>query len=111
MAKNLFVFSGNAKQNITEDQFQRLMAQWSLKNKTDNMFNHRFDLYEYVNTAILKDQSIDFLEFGVYKGVSLFKWVDIHQNKDSLFYGFLTPRNIFDVVRVKTPTHQLNRRS
>jgi hypothetical protein len=51
-------------------------------------FNHRFRLYDHLQSSVLGDEPIDYLEFGVYKGESMRSWTDLHANPESRFYGF-----------------------
>ncbi|MCC9166016.1 class I SAM-dependent methyltransferase [Pontibacter harenae] len=55
-------------------------------------FNYpkRFKLYEYLIETQKLDAPIDYLEFGVSKGVSFRWWVDKIQHPDARFYGFDT---------------------
>jgi hypothetical protein len=51
----------------------------------------RYDLYEYLSVVIeLQNQNINYLEFGVYKGVSLKWWVENNKQPKSRFFGFDT---------------------
>lgn len=54
------------------------------------LFPKRQELYDYINTEIIKDQPIDYLEFGVYRGASIKHWAEAHKNPASKFYGFDT---------------------
>lgn len=49
--------------------------------------NNRFDIHDYVFSK-LGNITIDYLEFGVYKGDSLFYWAGKNTNTDSRFFGF-----------------------
>ena len=51
-------------------------------------FLEREDLYRYVDEYIIKQEPIDYLEFGVYQGKSMRFWSSLNLNKDSRFYGF-----------------------
>jgi O-methyltransferase len=52
------------------------------------VFQHRFDLYNYLNTEILKEAPIDYLEFGVFAGLSIRRWTELNQAPGSRFLGF-----------------------
>jgi len=51
--------------------------------------NKRYGLYDFI---IKKEklQAIDYLEFGVSKGLSFRKWVEMNQDANSTFHGFDT---------------------
>jgi len=53
-------------------------------------YKKRFDLYHELITKENLDQNIDYLEFGVSKGVSLKWWLEEINNKQSRFFGFDT---------------------
>ncbi len=53
-------------------------------------FPDRFDLYELVNRRIGAGVTIDYLEFGVFTGKSMRKWVSMNTAPDSRFVGFDT---------------------
>jgi hypothetical protein len=50
----------------------------------------RHELYAFLNREVLGNQPIDYLEFGVYKGVSFKHWVGMNNHPASRFYGFDT---------------------
>jgi len=51
----------------------------------------RFTLYDHVlHTENLKDSAIDYVEFGVAKGISFKWWLDHNKNSQSQFFGFDT---------------------
>ena len=50
-------------------------------------FTNKLELYSAINKK-LGDVGISYLEFGVWKGVSLGAWVTINMNPNSRFYGF-----------------------
>lgn len=63
------------------------MLEWSKQHRTPHIYNTRFALYDHVNAHIGSD-TIDYLEFGVFKGESILRWADIHRNEASRFFGF-----------------------
>lgn len=87
---NLYIFLGNLAS----------LSRFVQKHKKDGMcdyYSPKFDyhkrekLYEYViDKYKLNDESIDYLEFGVSKGVSFRWWVNFITNSGSRFYGFDT---------------------
>ncbi|HXX45839.1 MAG TPA: TylF/MycF/NovP-related O-methyltransferase [Candidatus Acidoferrales bacterium] len=51
-------------------------------------FANRYDLYADIQSKILPDVPIDYLEFGVRYGDSLFKWSSLNTCPESRFIGF-----------------------
>lgn len=51
-------------------------------------FAARYDLYTDLQSRILGNEAIDYLEFGVRYGDSLFKWSTINTHPNSRFFGF-----------------------
>jgi O-methyltransferase len=54
------------------------------------MFDHRYKMYEWLNSSVLGNREIDYLEFGVFKGDSIRRWTEMNQNSTSRFFGFDT---------------------
>jgi len=55
------------------------------------VYSRRFDLYNYLSDKYdLKNNSLDYLEFGVAGGHSFRWWVSNSADRDSRFYGFDT---------------------
>jgi O-methyltransferase len=54
------------------------------------VFPGRYALYEFLNREVLKNESICYLEFGVFKGDSFRKWMELNTHPDSVFTGFDT---------------------
>ncbi|HMO61515.1 MAG TPA: class I SAM-dependent methyltransferase [Ferruginibacter sp.] len=52
--------------------------------------NKRLNLYTHLNSLIIKDNPINYLEFGVANGSSFYWWLENHTNPDSYFHGFDT---------------------
>jgi O-methyltransferase len=51
-------------------------------------FAARKEMYDHINSAVIKNEPIDYLEFGVFQGESIRHWAKINQSKESRFYGF-----------------------
>ena len=54
------------------------------------IFDERTQLHDYVQRDIVGDKPIDYLEFGVYEGGSIKRWVSINTHPESRFVGFDT---------------------
>ncbi len=54
------------------------------------VYNRRYKLYEFIIENEIKNDEIDYLEFGVARGDSFRWWVENFTNKNSRFYGFDT---------------------
>ena len=50
----------------------------------------RLGLYQYLNETFIKNEPINYLEFGVANGGSFYWWLNNHSNKCSTFSGFDT---------------------
>jgi O-methyltransferase len=53
-------------------------------------FPSRYDLYEHIQRTLLDSEPVDYLEFGVFTGSSMKKWVALNQYTGSRFFGFDT---------------------
>jgi len=53
-------------------------------------FKNRYELYNFVSSEIVREEPITYLEFGVFKGLSIKYWVSLNKHKDSVFVGFDT---------------------
>ena len=62
--------------------------QWLKQQGSFPYFKERFDMYADVQSKVLREEPIDYLEFGVRWGHSLFKWSTINTHPDSRFFGF-----------------------
>jgi O-methyltransferase len=51
-------------------------------------YEDRFKLHEFVFNEELKDQAIDYIEFGVASGIAFKWWVEKNENPETRFYGF-----------------------
>ncbi len=58
-------------------------------------FSTRFELYEYLEKEYFKKNAINYLEFGVAKGVTIDFWRKLNENPNSRFYGFDTFSSVF----------------
>ena len=67
-----------------------LLKKYFYENKLVSVFANRHDYFKYLAKEIIKNNPIQYLEFGVYKGDSIMEWVDLNQNTKSEFYGFDT---------------------
>jgi O-methyltransferase len=85
----LFTFNTLALTKWIARQDQKNMLNDFYSFKRD--YSKRYQLYEYVvNHLHLKDEVIDYLEFGVSRGQSFKWWLEHSVNPQSRFYGFDT---------------------
>jgi len=68
--------------------YNALLKKWIKENCGVPILPDRFALYEFVQREYLKGEPICLLEFGVYKGESIFKWAEINVHSNSRFVGF-----------------------
>jgi O-methyltransferase len=64
------------------------LHRWLRERRTFQYFQSRYDLYADIQSKTLREESIDYLEFGVRYGDSLFKWSTINSHPNSRFFGF-----------------------
>lgn len=73
------------------------LSRWistSPKGKFNDFYNrrvnyeNRFQLHEFVFNEEIKNQAIDYLEFGVATGIAFKWWVEKNINPESRFFGF-----------------------
>jgi hypothetical protein len=48
----------------------------------------RDGMYQHIQTEAIKEEAIDFLEFGVFRGESMRAWIALNRHAQSRFYGF-----------------------
>lgn len=51
-------------------------------------YENRFQLHEFVFNEEIKNQAIDYFEFGVATGIAFKWWVEKNKNPETKFYGF-----------------------
>ena len=89
LAKRMITGSGFSPPRRLEYINEMLsFGQWLRANNCETHFNHRFDLYSHLNTQILEEGPVTYLEFGVGHGISLKKWTEINVDSNSAFWGF-----------------------
>jgi hypothetical protein len=54
------------------------------------LFKDRYELYHFVSSEVLRSEPITYLEFGVFKGLSIKQWASINKHSNSTFVGFDT---------------------
>lgn len=64
------------------------VAKWARRHADLPYFTHRNELYDYINREIIHQSPIDYLEFGVFKGDSFRKWLQLNTRAKSRFIGF-----------------------
>jgi O-methyltransferase len=63
---------------------------WLRANPFPVVFESRYDLYRYLNHAIIQNGTVDYLEFGVWEGLSIKAWSELNSHPQSRFFGFDT---------------------
>ena len=48
----------------------------------------RVEMYRFIQSSVIGDEPIDFVEFGVFQGDSIRKWSAMNRRPESRFYGF-----------------------
>jgi len=65
-----------------------LLRDWIKKYQPRPYYGSREELYEHIARIIGQNTPISYLEFGVFKGASLFSWTQLNANEKSEFIGF-----------------------
>ena len=85
--------------NIERINRNAICRQYAKDNSDVPVFSNRELLWHYISDKIIHDDSIDYLEFGVFEGDSILKWSRLNKLSESRFYGFDTftglPENWF----------------
>jgi len=68
---------------------------------------NRYQLYELVHEQLLGECPIDYLEFGVFTGASMRKWLSLNQKSASRFFGFDRFEGLPEVWDCATSTWQV----
>lgn len=61
---------------------------WLKQNPVPVICDDKFVLYKHLQEKYLGDAAVDYLEFGVWKGIILQHWTNQNLDPDSRFYGF-----------------------
>ena len=80
------------------------LGKWIQQNPPRFHASDRFELYRYLNTEVLRDGPIDYLEFGVYRGESIRTWAALNRNPQSRFIGFDSFEGLPEDWRMVTAT-------
>ena len=78
---NLFEQANN---NVIFQNYIKTKSQSCNPLKTKN----KSDYFKFINEQIIKNEAIDYLEFGVYEGGTIIDWPKINTNKNSRFFAF-----------------------
>lgn len=71
-------------------RFPKLKTWEKNQNKDFKKLSTRFELYEFLQKELFRNEAIDYLEFGVFEGATIDFWRKLNKNPDSRFYGFDT---------------------
>jgi len=99
---NLRTLLSKALREIIGRKYYKLLSlynfcswKWEIIGREDNVkifdfypYEKREILYSWVNEHEIKNEPIDYLEFGVFKGESMLKWCALNKNFESRFFGF-----------------------
>ena len=66
------------------------LVTWEKAHPTDHVLPDRIAMYQFVNREILRNEAIEYLEFGVNTGRSIRAWAGINTHPESRFVGFDT---------------------
>ena len=89
---------------IAEINSNGMQVEWQQNNAASHLFSDRFELYDFTN-RMLEGKGIDYLEFGVMSGETIFYWSRINEDENSRFFGFDSFEGLpeaWDSVRSKT---------
>ena len=85
----------------------------------DKALSSKLEIGNAICRELIRDDPIDFLEFGVHEGAGIKRWMGLSQNPESRFFGFDTFRGLPEAwaelpqggldVRGKTPVLDDNR--
>jgi len=67
-------------------EFGRWLREHKLRRK--DSFRGRRAVYSHINSQVVANEAVDYLEFGVYKGNSIKAWLELNSNPHSRFFGF-----------------------
>jgi hypothetical protein len=65
-------------------------GRWLKRHEVPVILDNKIALYSYLRDNYLQDASIDYLEFGVWKGTTLKHWTELFPDQESRFFGFDT---------------------
>ena len=90
-AKKLILKSGIRLPYLFQSTVQLLnFGQWlrSAGLEDSPHFADRFNPYADLQKRVIQDDSIDYLEFGVFTGKSFRRWTELNRSPKSRFFGF-----------------------
>ncbi len=86
LLKNILPYSYMAEYLINIPKLKK----WEKNHQSEKIVQNRFLLYDYLNNEVVNDKEITYLEFGVFKGVTIDYWSKINTKLKSKFIGFDT---------------------
>src|SRR5687767_4899149 len=66
------------------------MVEWTRHHPADRICRDRSEMFAYLNTVVLQNEPITYLEFGVHRGRSINEWARLNASDESEFVGFDT---------------------
>lgn len=66
------------------------VSAWIRRHAGIPTFRQREELFAFVHNEFIRDEAVDYLEFGVMHGGSMRTWADLNRHPESRFFGFDT---------------------
>jgi len=90
--------------DLFEQINNNVLFQTCIKSKSSNCVSitiqSKSDYFKFINKEIIKNEPIDYLEFGVYEGDTIIDWPKINTNKNSRFFAFDKFPSKYDIPKI-----------
>ena len=67
---------------------------WVNAHPCDHAFKNRYDIFDYLDSSVLNQGPIDYLEFDVYRSESIWYWSELNRCARPRFFGFKTAQRV-----------------
>ena len=104
---------GKPSRILQEINSNALLVDWEKRHPTAHVKRNRSEFFQYLNSDVLRDVPIDYLEFGVNSGRSIREWARLNTSPESRFIGFDTFEGlpeVWDRVRGTFPERHFDRK-